>query len=170
MLYEHFRYVPEIIEFSNWLSYDFKIKPLRDCSNSVLFPSVVNYRVANGERIEKTNPNEAKAIVALLKACMKQPEYAGKSFGVISLLGDEQVKKLQEEIFRQIDAKECSERRILCGNASHFQGDERDVIFLRVVDCANGQGPVAKQTFGVDDAYRKHYNVAASRAKDSFGL
>src|SRR5699024_4249864 len=152
MLHEHFRCVPEIIGFSNWLSYDFKIKPLRDCSNNVLLPAVVNYRVANGERIGKTNPNEAKAIVALLKACMEQPEYAGKSFGVISLLGDEQVKKLQEEIFRQIDAKECSERRILCGNASHFQGDERDVIFLSVVDCANGQGPVAKQSFGVDDA------------------
>ena len=166
MLHEHFRCVPEIIKFSNWLSYDFKIKPLRDCSNNILLPAVVNYRVANGERIGKTNPNEAKAIVALLKACMEQPEYAGKSFGVISLLGDEQVKKLQEEIFRQIDAKECSERRILCGNASHFQGDERDVIFLSVVDCANGQGPVAKQSFGVDDAYRKRYNVAASRAKD----
>ena len=25
MLHEHFRCVPEIIEFSNWLSYDFKI-------------------------------------------------------------------------------------------------------------------------------------------------
>ena len=62
MLHEHFRCVPEIIEFSNWLSYDFKIKPLRDCSNSILLPAVVNYRVANGERIGKTNPNEAKAI------------------------------------------------------------------------------------------------------------
>ena len=166
MLHEHFRCVPEIIAFSNRLSYDFKIKPLRDCSNSVLLPAVVNYRVANGERIGKTNPNEAKAIVALLKACMEQPEYAGKSFGIISLLGDEQVKKLQEEIFQHIDAKECSERKILCGNASNFQGDERDVIFLSVVDCANGEGPIAKQGFGVDDAYRKRYNVAASRAKD----
>lgn len=166
MLHEHFRCVPEIIEFSNWLSYDFKIKPLRDCSNSILLPAVVNYRVANGERIGKTNPNEAKTIVALMKACMEQPEYTGKSFGVISLLGDEQVKKIQEEIYNQIDAKECSERRILCGNASNFQGDERDVIFLSVVDCANGNGPIAKQGFGVDDSIRKRYNVAASRAKD----
>lgn len=166
MLHEHFRCVPEIINFSNWLSYDFKIKPLRDCSNSVLLPAVVNYRVADGERIGKTNPNEAKAIVALLQACMEQPEYAGKSFGIISLLGDEQVKILQEEVYRRIDAKECSERRILCGNASNFQGDERDVILLSVVDCANGEGPIAKQGFGVDDAYRKRYNVAASRAKD----
>ena len=34
------------------------------------------------------------------------------------------------------------------------------------MDCANGTGPVSKQAFGVDDAYRKRYNVAASRAKD----
>lgn len=166
MLHEHFRCVPEIIGFSNSLSYDFKIKPLRDCSNSVLLPAVVNYRVANGERIGKTNPNEAKAIVALMKACIEQPEYAGKTFGVISLLGDEQVKKLQAEIYSQIDIRECSERRILCGNASHFQGDERDVIFLSVVDCANGNGPIAKQGFGTDDSARKRYNVAASRARD----
>lgn len=166
MLHEHFRCVPEIIGFSNWLSYDFKIKPLRDCSNSVLLPAVVNYRVADGERIGKTNPNEAKSVVALMQACMEQPEYAGKTFGIISLLGDEQVKKLQEEIYSHIDPKDVSERRILCGNASNFQGDERDVIFLSVVDCANGNGPVSKQAFGVDDAYRKRYNVAASRARD----
>lgn len=166
MLREHFRCVPEIISFSNWLSYDFKIKPLRDGSNSLLVPAVVNYRVENGERVGKTNPNEAKTVVALLQACIEQPEYEGKSFGVISLLGDEQVKKLQEEIFNRIDAKVCSERRILCGNASNFQGDERDVIFLSIVDCANGNGPIAKQGFGVDDAYRKRYNVAASRARD----
>lgn len=168
MLREHFRCVPEIISFSNWLSYDFKIKPLRDGSNSLLVPAVVNYRVENGERVGKTNPNEAKAIAALLQACIEQPEYAEKSFGVISLLAlaDEQVKKLQEEIFNRIDAKVCSERRILCGNASNFQGDERDVIFLSVVDCANGNGPIIKQGFGMDDAYRKRYNVAASRARD----
>lgn len=166
MLHEHFRCVPEIIGFSNWLSYDFKIKPLRDCSNSVLLPAVVNYRVANGERIDKANPNEAKAVVALLRACMEQPEYDGKTFGIISLLGDAQVDKLQEEIYSYIDPKDISKRRILCGNASNFQGDERDVIFLSVVDCANGEGSVAKRAFGVDDAYRKRYNVAASRARD----
>lgn len=167
MLHEHFRCVPEIIEFSNWLSYDFKIKPLRDCSNSVLLPAVVNYRVVNGERSgKKTNPNEAKAVVALMKACIEQPEYKGKTFGVISMLGDDQVKELQKEIYRQIDVKVCTERKILCGNASNFQGDERDVVFLSLVDCANGKGPLKKQAFGRDEANRKRYNVASSRAKD----
>lgn len=166
MLREHFRCVPEIIQFSNYLSYDFKIKPLRDSSSSKLLPAVVNYRVQNGERIGKTNPNEAKAIIALLQACMEQPEYAGKTFGIISMLGEEQVKKIQEELYKNIDLKECTQRKILCGNAANFQGDERDVIFLSLVDSASGDGPLAKRSFGVDDSDRKRYNVAASRAKD----
>lgn len=168
MLREHFRCVPEIIGFSNMLSYDYKIKPLRDASNSTLLPAVVNYRVADGQRLgaRKTNPNEAKAIVALMQACMEQPEYGGKTFGVISLLGNEQVEVIQKLIEENIDHKELISRSILCGNPSNFQGDERDVVFLSVVDSGTGNGPVRLQTFGPDDAYRKRYNVAASRAKD----
>lgn len=169
MLREHFRCVPEIIGFSNMLSYDYKIKPLRDASNSTILPAVVNYRVADGQRLNnKTNPNEAKAIVALMQACIQQPEYAGKTFGVISLLGDEQVRELQRLIEENIDHKDLVERNILCGNASHFQGDERDVIFLSVVDSvtADNPSPIRLQTFGPDDSIRKRYNVAASRARD----
>ena len=79
MLREHFRCVPEIIGFSNMLSYDYNIKPLRDASSSILLPAVVNYRVADGQRMGrlKTNPKEAEAIVALMKACMEQDEYKG---------------------------------------------------------------------------------------------
>lgn len=173
MLLEHFRCVPEIIGFSNSLSYDFKIKPLRDASNCLLLPSVVNYRVDDGEREnhKRENPKEAKTIVALLMACMEQPEYQGKTFGVISLLGDEQAKKIQTLIFKyidekDIDVKDIEQRRIMCGNASNFQGDERDVVFLSVVDSNPGQGPLPLKGFGTEDAMRKRYNVAASRARD----
>lgn len=168
MLREHFRCVPEIIGFSNMLSYDYKIKPLRDASSSTLLPAVVNYRVADGQRMGrfKTNPKEAEAIVALMKACMEQDEYQGKTFGVISLLGDEQVKIIQREIEQEIDAKEIVSRNILCGNSANFQGDERDVVFLSLVDSGEGTGPLSMMGFGVDDAIRKRYNVAASRAKD----
>lgn len=37
MLREHFRCVPEIIGFSNMLSYDYKIKPLRDAAAAPSF-------------------------------------------------------------------------------------------------------------------------------------
>lgn len=167
MLREHFRCVPEIIGFSNMLSYNYNIKPLRDTSDSVLLPAVVNYRVADGARLpNKTNPNEAKMIAALVKACIEQPEYADKSFGVVSLLGDEQVKEMQRQIDANIDRKEIVSRRILCGNASNFQGDERDVVFLSMVDSGNSDGPLSKREYGPGDMYRKRYNVAASRARD----
>ena len=168
MLREHFRCVPEIIGFSNMLSYEYKIKPLRDASNSVLLPAVVSYRVADGHRDDgkKTNTVEAQAIVSLLQACIEQPEYAGKTFSIISLLGDEQVKVLQQLIELKIDSKEIFRRSILCGNSANFQGDERDVVFLSVVDSGNGNGPIHMQNYGVDDAIRKRYNVAASRARD----
>ena len=173
MLREHFRCVPEIIGFSNMLSYNGKIKPLRDASNSVLLPAVVNYRVANGHREgKKTNPNEAKAIVALIRACIEQPEYAGKSMGVISLLGDDQnqTKIIQQLIEQNIDSKEIIGRNILCGNSANFQGDERDVIFLSVVDSNDGNGPLSMKNFGSDDMYKKRYNVAASRARDQIWI
>lgn len=168
VLREHFRCVPQIIGFSNQLSYDDQIKPLREAGSSVLLPAVVSHRVADGFREEKrkTNPAEAREIVALMRGCLAQPEYAGKTFGIISLLGDEQVKRIQMEIEQCVDPREIIDRRILCGNASQFQGDERDVIFLSMVDSGREEGMLHLQGFGVDDAVRKRYNVAASRARD----
>ena len=167
MLREHFRCVPEIIGFSNMLSYDGKIKPLRDASSSALLPAVVNYRVSDGIREHgKVNRNEAQMIVALMKACIEQPEYEGKTFGVISMLGDEQAKLLQQYVESEIDRREVIKRKILCGNSANFQGDERDVIFLSMVDSGEKEGPLSMRGFGPDDVYRKRYNVAASRAKD----
>lgn len=168
MLREHFRCVPQIIGFSNQLSYDDQIKPLREAGSSALLPAVVHHRVAGGVRQEgrKVNHAEAKQIVALMRGCMAQPEYAGKTFGVISLLGDDQVKRIQQEIEASIEPREIIDRKLLCGNASHFQGDERDVIFLSLVDSSAEGRPLHLQGFGVDDALRKRYNVAASRARD----
>lgn len=167
MLREHFRCVPEIIGFCNMLSYDNKIKPLRDSSSSELMPAVVNYRVKDGKRsIGKTNDEEAKSIVALMQACIEQPEYKNKTFGVISLLGDEQTKKIQTLVFKYIDSRDIAERSIVCGTAPHFQGDERNIIFLSMVYSGKEDGVLNKVEFGGDDIYKKHYNVAVSRAQD----
>lgn len=165
MLKEHFRCVPEIIGFSNMLSYDYKIKPLRDSSSSNLLPAVINYRV-DGKRVGKTNLVEAKTIIAAIRACLNLEEYSGKTFGVISLLGDEQAKLIQSLMFKDIEPKDIENRRILVGNASNFQGDERDVIFLSMVDSGSGEGPLNFMGNGVEDATKKRYNVAVSRAKD----
>lgn len=166
MLHEHFRCVPDIIGYSNQLSYHNKIKPLRDNSQSNLLPAVVNYRVQGKRGSDKKNLIEAEWIIALMKACMEQPEYAKKTFGVISLLGEEQALYIEQTLTRYIDKSEIETRRILCGNSANFQGDERDVVFLSMVDSGTGDGPLGLRGVGRNEMYKKRYNVAASRAKD----
>ena len=170
MLREHFRCMPQIIGFSNKLSYDFKIKPLRDPGSSNLMPPIVTHRVESGIRLGKQNAQEAEAIVFLLLACLEQPEYENKTFGIISLLGDEQVKLAQQLLYKYVGEGEIEKHRILCGNASNFQGDERDVIFLSMVDSGEDGVTLRKVTYGPDDSIRKRYNVATSRAKDQLWI
>jgi len=168
MLREHFRCVPDIIGYSNKLSYDFKIKPLRDASSSTISPSILQFRVLNGQREgkKKINHQEAVAIVSIMIACMEQPEYEKESFGVISLLGEDQVELIRKLIFKRIDPAIIEKRRILWGDASQFQGDERGVIFLSLVDSNQGDGPLRKTGEGADQSIKQRYNVAASRARN----
>lgn len=172
MLCEHFRCVPEIIGYSNKLSYDYKIKPLRDVSKCIITPPVINYRVTDGKRDsqKKINQKEAETIAALIQSCIEQKEYDGASFGVISLLGDEQAAKIQQMILEKLPAAVVQDRRILCGNASHFQGDERTVVFLSMVDNNEKDGPLTLAGEGADQSRKQRYNVAASRAKDQMWI
>ena len=168
MLKEHFRCHPDIIGYSNKLSYDFKIKPLRDTGNCPISPPVVNFRVSDGARSDrqKTNLKEAETIVALMMACIEQKEYQGMTFGAITLLGNEQAQIIQQIILQRIDPIVIEQRGILCGNASHFQGDERNVVFLSLVDNNEGEGYLTMAGEGADQSRKQRYNVAASRAKD----
>ena len=167
MLKEHFRCVPEIIGYSNKNSYDLKIKPLRKSDSSALKPPVIDYKVS-GTRDEKRkiNMTEAQTVTALLKSCLELEEYEGSSFGVISLLGDEQSELIQKMIVEKIELADIEKHNILCGNPSHFQGDERDVMFLTMVDSNSGRSSLRKMSDGTEAARKKRYNVAASRAKN----
>lgn len=165
MLKEHFRCAPEIIQFSNALSYDGQIKPLRDDSSINLKPHWIPYRVTDAFSENKVNKKEAETIAALVVSATEQPEYKNASFGVISLVGEEQALTVQKLLTKYLSPDEFHRRRILCGNPANFQGDERDVIFLSVVD-GPANGPLTKREFGTNDMYRKRYNVAVSRAKD----
>ena len=163
MLREHFRCVPDIIEYSNGLCYEHKIRPLRDASSSLL-PAVVNYRV-DGTRVGKPNEVEADTIVALLQAMLELPDYEGKTFGVISLLGGEQADLVNNKILASFEASEIENRMLLCGDATSFQGDERDVILLSMVDSNQKKNPLPLRQPKTGDNY-KRYNVAVSRARD----
>src|SRR5262249_43901137 len=63
-LMEHFRCVPEIIQFSNQLSYEGSIRPLRDTTGVVLRPHVIAHRVMDASCHDKTNQEEAEEVAA----------------------------------------------------------------------------------------------------------
>jgi len=169
-LKEHFRCVPAIIQYSNILSYNGQIKALRDTSNVKTKPPIITYRVEDGICNNKINEKEAEVIVSLILACLKHSEYNNKTFGVITLRGDKQAALIDKMLQSKMDVKEYSERNILCGNSSNFQGDERDIIFLTMVDSNDKEGPMRLNSYGSDNLYKKRYNVAVSRAKDQLWL
>lgn len=171
-LVEHFRCVPEIIQFSNSISYDNRIKPLRDASRVSLLPHTVAHRVSGSSRDGKVNRQEALAVASLLAAAMDQPEYgrneAGEpvSIGVVSLVGDEQAIEIDNLLRKHIPPHRYELHRILCGNAAQFQGDERDVVFISLVDTAE-QGPLSLRD---QELFKQRFNVAASRARDQMWI
>lgn len=172
-LTEHFRCAPDIIAFSNNLSYKGEIKPLREASSIPLFPHVVHYRVQGGsDRGDNVNEVEAETIASLICAAIQQPEYAKNelgepaTFGVVSLVGDKQALKIDGILRQRLEPTEYRRRQILCGDSAQFQGDERDVMFLSVVDSPPEQPPLFMRQEGPKKIFKKRLNVAASRARN----
>jgi very-short-patch-repair endonuclease len=161
-LLEHFRCVPDIIQFSNHFCYGGEIRPLREEGASRLRPHLVAHRVANGSVRNGVNKNEALEVASLVSAICKLEEYAECTIGVISMVGTAQALYVDSVLRKRLSIAEYQRRKVLCGNASQFQGDERDVIFLSMVDAPAGSPLHLRQR---DDA-RKVFNVAASRARD----
>lgn len=165
MLREHFRCLPDIIGFSNRLSYNDSILPLREQPADPSWRAVVDMHVKDGYREPGTDTNEAEAsfIVAKIAELCADPAYGGKTFGVISLLGNAQAGLIEGRLVARLGEKEMERRQIRCGDAYHFQGDERDVMFLSLVVAAGEGRRIGAMTREAD---RQRVNVAASRARD----
>ena len=175
-LREHFRCMPEIIQFSNNLSYSTEpLIPLRQYGNHRQEP-VKTVHVEDGYRKGKAgnveNRPEALAIVSRIAECCEDPDYnhpdgRPKSIGVISLLGHRQSALIASLLVKELGAEEMEQRQLICGEPYDFQGAERDVIFLSMVDApADGRGCRMMR----DPATQRRFNVAASRARDQLWL
>ncbi|NME96258.1 AAA family ATPase [Clostridium cochlearium] len=164
ILKEHFRSLPEIIGFSNKLCYFNEIKILRHAKRSErLLTPIKTVKVNNGKRDEKKsiNKEEAMCIANKIYECCNDKRYNGMTMGVISLLGECQGEYIQELLKEKIGIQEMIKRKIICGDAYSFQGDERDIIFLSMVIGNN-----MKFASLTKEADIKRFNVAASRAKN----
>lgn len=110
------------------------------------------------------NEYEALAIAEEIERILADKKFAGRSLGVVSLLGMEQAKFIDSVVRQRCNAAELIRRKFLCGDARAFQGSERSIMFLSMVvspsDCKAISGNMFDQRF----------NVAASRAEDRMYL
>ena len=180
-LNEHFRCVPEIIAFSNHHIYEGKLKPLRHPHpKGLLKPALVPVLVEGGYQNtnNKVNEPEAKAIVDKIAELLENPNYQQRpdghlcTFGVISLLAEDQAKYIKELLLRhpKIGEKVIEERDIVCGDAYAFQGDERDVMFLSMVKALDSNDPNDTVKALADKGTAQRFNVAATRGRDQVFL
>ncbi|CUU58799.1 AAA domain-containing protein [Parafrankia irregularis] len=168
-LREHFRCMPEIIEWSSAMFYrDAPLIPLRQFGVDRLTPLRAQYvphayttPTAEGPR----NPVEAEALVTQVLKCAEDPRYRGLTFGIVVLQGSAQAELIRSELVSRMSAAEQQRRRLRVGSPPDFQGDERDVIFLSLV-----VAPGTSTTSLTRLEYQRRFNVAASRARDQVWL
>ncbi len=166
MLTEHFRCVEPIIRFSMQF-YNEPLIPLRiPKSSEKLTPPLIDVYVKGGHRDERSKVNEveAEAIIAEIKILVSDKKYNGRSIGIVSLVGAQQAKYIQDQLLIELGEDVFQEYQIACGDAATFQGKERDIMFLSMVVGAN-QGAVMNKR----DAEQR-MNVALSRARDRMYL
>ncbi|MEV0974964.1 AAA domain-containing protein [Microtetraspora glauca] len=166
-LKEHFRCMPEIIDFSSRQFYaDEPLVPLRQFGADRLPPLQVvrvNGAWSEGSATRLRNGVEAEAIVERILDCMEDPSYDEKTFGVVVLQGTGQAQLIHNMLLDRVDPKDWEKRRLRVGTPPDFQGDERDIVFLSMV--------IAERRSAVTSTeWQRRFNVAASRAKDQMWL
>jgi very-short-patch-repair endonuclease len=171
VLREHFRCMPEIIEFCNKYFYapeGNKLYPLKQYSENRLNPLRTIYcqnGYVEGTYQNITNKVEAEAIANKMFELINNDNYRGKTFGVINLQGNKQGQLIENHVIKRIGEIEYKKRKIVCGTSANFQGDERDIMFLSLVTANNHNRSAL-----VKPEDERRFNVAVSRAKEQLWL
>ena len=165
MLREHFRCAEPIVTFCSREFYEGKIQALRvPKATERLSPPLISVHVPNGYRNGDYNELEARGIVQEIGKVICDPRTASRTIGIVSLIGEEQARRIDEMARREFEERVLKERKFECGNAAHFQGKERDIVFLSMV-ASPGMGQ--SLTSRVNE---QRFNVAVSRARDRLYL
>lgn len=177
VMVDHFRCVPEIIELSNRLSYEPKGKrllPSRVREPGALVP--VKQVEVRGRRFRSgANDTEATALVAQVAKCHADPAYAGMDFGVVVVgtTPTAHLKKLRELLLQVLGPTAMEDRDLEVGTPAEFQGAERNVMFLSLLDAAEEGRRLRTwphEHTGQNRRRVQQLNVAVSRARDQLWI
>ena len=132
-LNEHFRSMPDIIQFSNTHFYDGKLNVMTACPATLLRQHAFLHSV-NGQRTKSGyNKKEADSIFEMVKKIIGEEKNVAvnlcQSIGILSPFRD-QVDYLQRRILKILSAEELERHDILIGTPYAFQGEEKEIMFL----------------------------------------
>ncbi len=160
-LTEHFRCPPEVIGWAQEKIY----RDLADVDLEVLTGTdphrpkpIIAHHVADGYG-ERTNPNEAAALVADLRALLESPPGWLRTVGVVART-PEQAGIIQRLVFDSIDETALESVDLRVGTPYQFQGAQRDVIYLSMVS-----GPPDDGTHARPPHLRDHHRQPDERGR-----
>ncbi len=163
LLDEHYRSLPQIIEFSNRRFYGQALRIMTRRPDTLGLRSV-ELRKVNGKRVkEGYNVEEAEAIIneinKIARAEAKKAPNERSSIGVLSPYRD-QVNYLNRTLASKLKSRVLQDHDIAVGTAHTFQGDERDIMLLSF--CADPGSHRSTVTFMNNENL---FNVAVTRAR-----
>jgi hypothetical protein len=163
LLDEHYRSLPQIIEFSNRRFYGDALRVMTRRPDTIGARSVELKKVHGKRQKAGYNTEEADAIITeinkIARVEAKKPPNERSTIGVLSPYRD-QVNYLTRTLATKLKSKVLQDHDITVGTAHTFQGDERDIMLLSF--CADPTSHRSTVTFLNNENL---FNVAVTRAR-----
>jgi len=133
LLDEHYRSLPQIIEFSNRHFYGGSLRIMSRRPDTIGQRSLELKKINGKRRKEGYNVEEVEAIIKeierIAKAEGKRDARSKTSIGILSPYRD-QVNYLNKTLASRLKPRLLQDHQVAVGTAHTFQGDERDVMLL----------------------------------------
>ena len=132
-LNEHYRSMPDIIDFSNQHFYSNKLSVMTATPITLEEKNVFLHQTNGNRNTKGHNEKEAIAIIEKIKSIVeKEVDLTKRLCQTIGILSPfrSQVTYLKSQIRKAIDTKAITRHQILIGTPHQFQGEERDVMML----------------------------------------
>ena len=130
---EHYRSMPDIIDFSNQHFYSDRLSLMTATPITLEEKNVFLHQIEGTRNPKGHNEKEAEAIIEKIKMIVKKEADLAKrlcqTIGILSAFRS-QVTYLKSVIRKSFDTKIINRHQILIGTPHQFQGEERDVMML----------------------------------------
>ncbi|MGF1578601.1 MAG: DEAD/DEAH box helicase [Gemmataceae bacterium] len=162
---EHFRSMPQIIDFSNQQFYAAALKVMTLRPETANLQCVWLHHLSHGKKQKSVNPAEAEALVEAVAQKVEDqadlPPSLSETIGILSPFRD-QVDFIFSLLQARLPLRVIEKHEVMVGTAHTFQGEERDVMYLSLVVDSEAH-PASFNFLNIPNVF----NVAITRARNA---